>query len=174
MHQFELDLQLADGADPASSPALQTRAHQLQAIHCRRRLVVEIDAALAKAEHPPHWHSVRLPVRTPDVRAARDALLALRHALAAGEEPCVPGLALASCLLNDLQGPLYRPCPGGDVVQLADRPGRLWPPTNDSVWVRAAVVSCRCNPFALSTAQVVPGSGEPAGVELALGRQAGA
>lgn len=63
---------------------------------------------------------MRLPVRAPDVRAARNALLALRQALAAGEEPCVSGLALASCLLNDLQGPLYRPCPGGDVVQLAD------------------------------------------------------
>lgn len=119
MHQSELDRQLADGADPASSPALQTRAHQLQAIHCRRCLVAEIDAVLAKAEHPPHWHSVRLPVRTPDVRAARDALLALRQMLAAGEELCVPGLALASCLLNDSQGPLYQPCPGGDLAQLA-------------------------------------------------------
>jgi hypothetical protein len=49
-----------------------------------------------------------------------DALLALQRALAAAEGPCVPGLALASCLLNDLQGPLYQPCPGGDLAQLAD------------------------------------------------------
>jgi hypothetical protein len=139
MHQFELDRQLADGVDPASSPPLQTRARQLQAIHCRQHLAAQIDAALAKAEHPPHWHSARVPVRAVDVRAARDALAALRQALIASEAPCVRGLALASCLVNDSQGPLYRSCAGGDVAQLADnatgalgaqrgeRTGPVWP-----------------------------------------------
>jgi hypothetical protein len=79
---------------------------------------------LAKAEHPPHWHSVRLPVRAVDVRAARDALRALRQALTASEAGCLPGLALAACLLNDPQGPLYHPCSGGDIAQLADQATR--------------------------------------------------
>jgi hypothetical protein len=120
MHQLELDGDLAGGVDPASSPALLTRARQLQAIHCRQHLVAQIDAAMAKAEHPPHWHSARIPVRAVDVRAARDALGALRRALTTCETPCVRGLALASCLLNDFQGPLYRSCARGDVAQLAD------------------------------------------------------
>jgi hypothetical protein len=120
VHQFDLDRRLADGVDPVSSPALQIRAHQLQAIHCRQHLVAQIDAALAKAEHPPHWHSARVPVRAVDVRAARDALGALRQALIAPEASCVRGLALASCLVNDSQGPLYRSCTGRDVAQLAN------------------------------------------------------
>ena len=120
VHQLELDRQLADGVDPASSPALETRAHQLQAVRCRQHLAAQIDAALAKAEHPPYWHSVRIPVRTVDVGAARDALEALRHALVDCEAGGVPGLALAACLLNDPQGPLYHPCSRGGIAQLAD------------------------------------------------------
>jgi hypothetical protein len=124
VHQFELDRQLADGVDPAASPALQTRARQLQAIRCRQHLVAQIDAALAAAEHPPHWHSARIPVRAVDVRAARDALGALRQALTACDAGCLPGLALAACLLNDSEGPLYHSCSRGDIALLADEATR--------------------------------------------------
>lgn len=120
VHQFELDRQLAGGVDPAGSPALQTRTRQLQALACRRRLVAQIDAALAKAELPPQWHSARIPVRGANVRAARDALGALRQALTASQAGCLQGLALAACLLNDSQGPLYHPCSRGGLAQLAD------------------------------------------------------
>ena len=120
VHQLELDRQLADGVDPASSPALLTRARQLQAIRCRQQLAVQIDAALGNAEHPPHWRSVRIPVRAVDVRAARDALCGLREALLACDADGLPRLTLAACLLNDPQGPLYQPCNGGAIAQLAD------------------------------------------------------
>jgi hypothetical protein len=121
VHQSELDRQLADGVDPGSSLALQTRAGQLQAIGCRRHLVAQIDEALAKAEHPPHWHSARIPVRATDIGAARDALGDLRQALLTCEAGSVPGLALAACLLNDPQGPLYHPCGQGEIAELADQ-----------------------------------------------------
>ena len=119
MHQFELDRQLADGADTASSPALKTRARQLRTPHFREALVAELDTVLVKAEHPPHWHSPSLPVRSLEVHAARGALGALRQALAAPGVPCVQGIALAACLIHDPGGPLYHACASGDIGQLA-------------------------------------------------------
>ena len=120
VHQFELDRELAEGADPTSSPALQARARRLQGTHFRHGLVAQIDVALVKAEHPPHWHSATLPIRALEVRAAREALLGLRQALEVPGALCAQGVALAACLLNDPCGPLYHPCGGGDIAQLAD------------------------------------------------------
>jgi hypothetical protein len=119
VHQFELDRELADGADPARSPALQARAHQLLSGHSRRELVAQLDAVLTKAEHPPHWHSVSLPVRALDIHAARQSLEALRAALHDPAAPCVRGVAIAACLINDRSGPLYQRQSASAIAQLA-------------------------------------------------------
>jgi len=119
-HQFELDRQLADGADPASSPALQARAHQLLSTHFRRELVAQLDGVLAKVEHPPHWHSVSLPVSSLEVRAAWQALEALRRALQDPAVPSVQGVALAACLINDPGGPLYQRQHDNPIADLAE------------------------------------------------------
>ncbi len=108
VHQFELDRQLAGGADLESSPALQARAHQLLSTHFRRDLVAQLDGVLAKVDHAPHWHSVSLPVCVAQVRAARDALEALRQALQDTAVPSVRGVALAASLINDPDGPLHQ------------------------------------------------------------------
>lgn len=107
VHQFELDRSLADGADPASSPDLKMRAEVLVSRRCRRRLVAELDSVRARAAHPPHWHSATLPVCAGSVLAAADALERLGRALQACDDPPVRGVALASCLINDPDGPLY-------------------------------------------------------------------
>jgi hypothetical protein len=120
MHQFELDRELADGADPARSPALQARAHQLAGAHFRRELVAHIDGVLAKAEHPPHWHSVSLPVQAAEVHAARQPLQHLRAALLDPSTPCIQGVALAACLVNDPSGPLYQRQGGAAITRLAE------------------------------------------------------
>ena len=119
LHQAELDRDLAGGADATDSPALRTRAKQLTGAHFRRELVAQLDAALDKAEHPPHWRSVSVPVRAFEVRAARASLTALRQALLDPGVPCVRGVALAACLINDPDGPLYRQT-GADIAQLAE------------------------------------------------------
>ena len=106
-HQFELDRQLADGADPAGSLALQARGHQLVGAHFRRQLVAQLDCALAKAERPPHWHSVSLPVQAAEIGAAGEALAELRQTLQDPELASVRGIALAACLITDRNGPLY-------------------------------------------------------------------
>jgi hypothetical protein len=119
LHQAELDRELAGGADATDSPALETRAKQLIGPHFRRELVAQLDAALDKAEHPPHWRSVSVPVRACEVRAARDSLTALRQALLDAGVPSVRGVALAACLINDPDSPLYRQT-GADIAQVAE------------------------------------------------------
>jgi hypothetical protein len=118
--QFELDRELADGADPSRSPDLQARAEQLTSAHFRRELIAQLDGALAKADHPPHWHSASLPVQSEHVRAAQGPLRALRRALQSSSTGCVQGAALAACLLNDPNGPLYRARAGGSIADLAN------------------------------------------------------
>jgi hypothetical protein len=118
-HQFQLDRDLAAGAQPSRSPDLQARADQLTSMHFRRELIAQLDGALAKADRPPHWHSASLPVQTEQVRAAEPSLRALRHALQSASV-CVQGAALAACLLNDPNGPLYRPRAGSSIADLAN------------------------------------------------------
>jgi hypothetical protein len=118
-HQFELDRDLAAGADPSRAPHLQARADQLTSTHFRRELIAQLDGALAKADRPPHWHSASLPVQSEQVRAAEPSLRALRHALQ-GASVCVQGAALAACLLNDPNGPLYHPHADSSIADLAD------------------------------------------------------
>lgn len=118
-HQFELDRDFAAGALPDRSPEHEARARQLLSDRCRRQLVAELDSALMKADHPPHWHSASLPVQTVSVQRARAELDALRRSLLACERPSLRGAALASCLLSDPQGPVYSASPGPTVAQLA-------------------------------------------------------
>jgi hypothetical protein len=120
LHQLELDRALAGGVDSADSVELEVRAEQLRSAHFKRHLVAALDAALTKADHPPHWHSGGVPVRVAEVRAARPALEELRDELLSSAAPSLAGLARASCLLDDPQGPLYHACdPGVTLGQLA-------------------------------------------------------
>jgi len=120
LHQLELDRALAGGVDSDGSLELEVRAEQLRSAHFRRHLVAALGAALAKADHPPHWHSGAVPVRVAEVIAARTALEDLREALLSSATPSLAGLALAACLLDDPDGPLYHACePGITLGQLA-------------------------------------------------------
>ncbi len=111
LHQFELDRELAGGVDPDSSRALQIRAHQLTNPHFREELIAQLDCALCKADHPPHWRSASLPVRAREVQAARPQLEALREALCHRADLSVQGLAMAACLINDPTGPMFHQQP---------------------------------------------------------------
>ena len=107
LHQFELDRRLADGADPESSPDLRMRARVLAGPRFRRHLVAELESVIARAQHPPHWHSASLPVCAAAVRDAEGPLRRLAGALRTPGVPPVRGVALAACLINDPTGPLY-------------------------------------------------------------------
>jgi hypothetical protein len=118
LHQCELDHELACGADLHQSPEIEVRSQQLLSGQFRRHLVAEIDCVLAKAERAPHWRSASLPVQTAAVSRARGDFVALRQALlASSPAPSVRGVAQATCLLNDPEGPVFRHVSG---VKLAD------------------------------------------------------
>jgi hypothetical protein len=121
IHQAELDRQLADGVDPASSPALQLRACQLQGTHCRHALAAEIDSVMARAAHPPHWHSATIPVRASEVLAASQELLAVRTGLLGSGARGIRGIALTACLVHEPASPVYHPGPRtvAELAQLA-------------------------------------------------------
>src|SRR3954454_11890687 len=107
LHHAELDRDLADGVLPASSPAHAERARQLCGGHVRRELAGCIDGILARAEHPPHWHSTALPIDAAAVRSARAELEALRDALLSEAGCSCPGVAQASVLLHGEGSPVY-------------------------------------------------------------------
>lgn len=119
LHQFELDRQLADGADPAGSAALAARSRAIVSRRFRSELVAHLESVLAKAEHPPHWHSASLPVCAHQVLAAREPLGELARALQSDGDAAVRGVALAACLINDPRGPLYHRGVGDEISVLA-------------------------------------------------------
>jgi hypothetical protein len=109
LHHDELDRDLATGVSPETSRDHELRAQQLLSHRVREQLAYDIDAILARAEHPPHWHSPVLPVQEAAVKAARTELLRLREALVDDARRSCRGVAMANLLLNDLDGPVYGP-----------------------------------------------------------------
>ena len=108
LHHADLDRELADGMPATSSPAHVERSGQLCGRHVRRELAGCIDGILARAEHPPHWHSPALPIEAVAVRAARAELEALRDALLSDGGGCsCRGVAQASVLLHGEGSPVY-------------------------------------------------------------------
>jgi hypothetical protein len=106
LHHAELDRDLAAGVPVASSPAHAERARRLVGRHVRRGLAGSIDGVLARAAHPPHWHSTALPIDAMAVLGARDELESLRDALLDDGCRSARGVALASVLLHDDHSPL--------------------------------------------------------------------
>ena len=107
LHHTELDRDLAAGVAPQSTPEHSVRARQLLGRHVRRGLAGCIDGILARAEHPPHWHSTALPIEAASVRAARSELEGLRDALLSEAGCSCRGVAQASVLLHDECSPVY-------------------------------------------------------------------
>jgi hypothetical protein len=60
-----------------------------------------------------------LPVQAAEIRAAGEALAALRQTLQDPELASVRGIALAACLITDRNGPLYHCSPGSVIADLA-------------------------------------------------------
>jgi hypothetical protein len=107
LHHADLDRDLAAGVAPQSTPEHSVRLRQLLGRHVRRGLAGCIDSILARAEHPPHWHSTALPIQTAAVVAARGELEGLRDALLSDAGCSCRGVAQASVLLHDEGSPVY-------------------------------------------------------------------
>lgn len=115
-----LDGQLADGADPSTSVALERRAAQMRTERFRAGLAVGFTRVLESAEEPPFTLSSCAPLRRAEVLAARGALLSLARELLRSDRPVrAQGVALAQRMLTDVRGPLYTATCAEDVERAA-------------------------------------------------------
>lgn len=107
LHRGQLDRQLAEGADPASSAELELRARQLESAAERARIANALVEALGDARRGEPVTLRTRPQRAV-VRDAADDILTLVLRLR-GDRPRAPqGVARAARLADDRRGPMYR------------------------------------------------------------------
>jgi hypothetical protein len=108
-HARSLDRQLAAGVDPMQSDALSLRAGQLGSSKSRRRVACALRGAVALAERGPYPIGIAaLPIRRAAVRANSELLLEIADRLGSCEPVGIRGVAIASQLIEERRGPLYR------------------------------------------------------------------
>lgn len=105
----ELDRQLAAGADPMQSDQLSLRIGQLGSSRSRRRIASALRGAVAMAERDAYPLMMAAPpIQRSAVRASGGLLLEIAERLVSCEPIGVRGVAIASQLIEDRRGPLYR------------------------------------------------------------------
>jgi hypothetical protein len=105
----ELDRQLAAGADPMQSDELSLRVGQLGSSRSRRRIACAFRGAVSLAEQDAYPVMMAAPpIQRAAVRTNAGLLLEIAERLLSCEPIGVRGLAIASQLLEDRRGPLYR------------------------------------------------------------------
>jgi hypothetical protein len=103
VHAASLDRQLAAGADPESAPLLAARATRLTSLRFRRGLAACLRRVVAGTRPPASvpLHPARIGRAAPELSELANCLLT------PGPVPA-RGVALATVLLSEGNGPLYR------------------------------------------------------------------
>lgn len=105
----DLDRQLAAGADPMQSDQLSLRVGQLGSSRSRRRIARALRGAVTLAERDAYPLMMAAPpIQRAAVRASSGLLLEIAERLLSREPVGIRGLAIASQLIEDRRGPLYR------------------------------------------------------------------
>jgi hypothetical protein len=117
-----LDLALAAGADPAGSPQLERRAAHLLSHLSRARVVGALRQGRRSADTPIDPGDLGLPVDREEVRMAEDRLIELEELLISPAPVYCRGVAMASLIVSEGTGPLYRPQRRGE---LRERVGQV-------------------------------------------------
>jgi hypothetical protein len=105
----QLDRQLAAGADPMQSDELSLRVGQLGSTRGRHRIAYALRGAVALAERDAYPVMLAAPaIRRSAVRASGGLLLEIAERLLSSEPVGVRGVAIASQLIEDRRGSLYR------------------------------------------------------------------
>jgi hypothetical protein len=105
----ELDSQLAAGVDPLRSDELSLRVGQFGSARNRRRVACALRGAVALAGLDAYPAAVGThPIRRAAVRANSELLLEIAERLCSCDPVGVRGLAIASQLIEDRRGPLFR------------------------------------------------------------------
>jgi hypothetical protein len=103
-----LTQELADGANPASSPERALRASQLTSERRRRQMIRTLNRTLAEAHRPSVTRALAALVNRRAVLDAEDAIQAMIERLRSPEPVTVKGMALAERIITDgVSSPLY-------------------------------------------------------------------
>jgi len=104
-----LDLQLAAGRTPESSPLLAARAQYIVAIRTRRELARNWENLLRAAQRGPGTYHPALPICSDRIIAAEPAVRELVRCMTAPLPVTARGVAMATALLTDALSPVYNP-----------------------------------------------------------------
>jgi hypothetical protein len=103
---FDLDRQLAGGADPMASDELSLRVGQLGSARTRTRLACALGGAVEIADRQPDPFRMQW-IRRTEIRSNRELLLMLAERLRTSGPLGVEGLAVTSLLIYDAPSPLF-------------------------------------------------------------------
>jgi hypothetical protein len=107
-HRAALTEQLAEGADPSSSPELALRASQLTSDRRRRQLARSLRHTVTEVRHPAPTRALVSIVNRYAVFEADDAIQATIGRLASPDPVTVKGMAMLEWILTDgASSPLY-------------------------------------------------------------------
>jgi len=126
----QLDRELATGTSPEACASLAARAMWLTSMQVRRSLATSVQRILVAAGQPPAvlpsqtvtaHHLPRVPVCRVRISQSADQLAELAGHLARPGPVPVQGVAMASRLLADGAGPLYREACRDDLAAILER-----------------------------------------------------
>jgi hypothetical protein len=107
--RWQLDEELATGADPHSRPALALRASQLLRPRFRRKVARALERVVQEVDGPPSVPSAAVPIQRDELALARDSLVSLAQEIDAAETAQPQGIAMAWKLITDSSSsPVYR------------------------------------------------------------------
>ena len=115
---FSLDRRLASGEAPESGRLMASRASRLVSPPERAALAQNWDHLVRRARRPPAGRTSRAPLCWERIMRARDDIGVMVSSLSAPVPTSVRGVAMASCLLSDANGPLYNRHSDADLVAL--------------------------------------------------------
>ena len=103
-----LTQELADGANPASTPERALRASQLTSERRRRQMIRTLNRTLAEAHRPSVTRALVTLIDRRAVLGAEDAIQAMIERLRSPEPVSVRGIAQAERIITDgVSSPLY-------------------------------------------------------------------
>jgi hypothetical protein len=124
LSRHQLDMALANGADPGGRPELALRASQLVKPKQRLRLAASIDRLLKEADQGRPALSAAVPIQRDQVKSARAALVSFAQALRAPEEVKPRGIAMLWKLITDPLSPVYMQTARGRLHLQVEAAGR--------------------------------------------------
>jgi hypothetical protein len=108
LKRTQLDLRLAEGADPAETATLMLRARQLQGTRQRRALANGLERAIAQAKRYS-GSNVDSPISREEVARAHPLLLRLAERLRNSDTVSPRGVVILRRLLTDTTSPIFSP-----------------------------------------------------------------